>query len=385
MSADYKHSTPEEALQQVKEITPGITPGKLKIFIGYAAGVGKTYSMLNEANRRLKRGENIVIGYLESHGRKETDAQVADLEIIPRKKVHYNGLIMEEMDTEAIIKKNPTRVIIDELAHTNVPGSKYAKRYEDIQEILDNGIHVISTLNIQHLESLNDIVEKITGVPIKETIPDRIVDQADEVVVIDITPNALRNRLTRGNIYQQESASKALKNFFRKENLNALRELALRQTAEEVDEELEEYLKEQGLKENWHVAERVMVCISPTPSAKKLIRKGARIAKRYHCEWTVVTVHCTHLFAPRPTEKDLQILENNLKLATQLGASVVKLTGKSISNELADYAESKHITRIIIGHDKRTFLQTLVRGSTLSKLLKRTKDIEFHVIPNDLK
>ena len=379
MTEEFKRSSPEEALEMCKMHNRG----HLKIFIGYAPGVGKTYSMLNEANRRLNRGQDIVIGYVESHQREETDSQIGELEIIPRKKIEYNGVVMEEMDTNSIIARKPQTVLVDELAHTNVPGSKNIKRYEDVEEILCQGINVITTMNIQHMESLNDVVRKITGITVRETLPDHIVQHADEVVVVDITPDALQNRLKRGNVYNPDKIENALKNFFRKGNLNALREIALRQTAEEVDEELVEYMKEHGIKDNWRTVERVMVCISPSLSAKKLIRRGARIAKRYKCEWTVANVHCTHIFAPKMTPKHFELLESHYKLARQLGAEIVTLTGKSISGELAGYAYEKNITQIIIGHATRTKLQTIIRGSTVTKLLRRAKNIEIHVIPND--
>jgi len=273
---------------------------------------------------------------------------------------------------------------VDELAHTNVPGSLNKKRYQDVQEILDHGINVISTLNIQHLESLNDVIKQITGVTVRETIPDKIVDSASEVVVVDITPDSLQSRLKRGNVYKSENIDRALKNFFRKGNLNALREIALRQTAEGVDEDLEEYMKEHGIKDNWYTVERVLVCISSSASAKKLIRRGARIAKRNRCEWTVVDVNCTHFSAPKPTKKDLELLESHYKLAKQLGAEVETLSGKSVSKELAKFAEEKHITQMIIGHSRRSKLQTFLRGSTVAKLLQLLKDVEIHVIPNDL-
>ncbi len=379
MQNEYKRTTPEEALKIYNQENRG----KLKIIIGYAPGVGKTYAMLNEGNRRFKRGEDVVIGYVESHGRAETDKQIGELEIIPLKKVEFNKKVLDEMNTEAIIARKPSIALIDELAHTNVPGSKYRKRYEDVEELLKNGINVISTLNIQHLESLNDVVRQITGIAVRETIPDHIVEKADEVIVVDITPDALQNRLQRGNVYDLEKVPQALKNFFRKGNLNALRELALRQTAEEVDEDLEEYMKEHGIKDNWSTVERVMVSISPSVSAKKLIRRGARIAKRYKCEWIVVSVNCTHRFAPKLTLKDKQVLHNYFQLAKQLGAETVTLTGKSVSGELLKFAEERHITQIIIGHSTRTKLETIFRGSTVVKLLKKAKNIELHVIPNE--
>lgn len=379
MSDTFKRISPEEALRKLKEEERGT----LKIYIGYAPGVGKTYSMLNDANNRHEKGENIVIGYLEAHKRKETEMQIKNLQVIPRRVIEYNGTSMEEMNTDLIIAIRPETVLVDELAHTNVPGSKNNKRYEDVEEILNAGINVVSTLNIQHLESLNDVVKQITGVTVRETIPDRIVENADEVVVIDISPTALQNRLKGGYIYKADNIARALKNFFRRGNLNALREMTLRQTAQEVDLELEEYKKEHGIKENWHVIERVMVCISSSQTAKKLIRRGARIARRFKCEWTVVYVDSQRLAAPKITEKDNENLEGHFKLATQLGANVVKLTGKSVSKTLAAYATEKLITQIIIGHSARTRTEKILRGSTVNKLLKLTKDIEVHLIPHN--
>lgn len=383
MSNEYKRMTPEEALKKAKNELDEHRRGKLKVFIGYAPGVGKTYAMLNEGNRRLSRGEDIVIGYLEVHGRKETEAQVKNLKTIPRKKILYNNITLEEMDTEAIINQNPNTVIVDELAHTNVPSLKHKKRYEDVEEILNHGINVISTLNIQHLESLNDVVKSITGIKVTETIPDIIVENADEIVMIDITPEALQNRLKRGNVYKLENVDRSLKNFFRKGNLNALRELALRQTAEEVDEELLEYMNEHGISENWNTCERIMVCISSNPSIKKLIRRGARRAKSYKCEWFVVYVDCTRITEKKLAPKDIEMLDSHFKLAEQLGAEVIKLTGKSISKTLANFSMQKHITQIIIGHNKRNKWQRFIRGSTVTKLLDRTRNIEIHVIPTE--
>lgn len=379
MKDDFKRITPEDALKKLHKQNRG----HLKIFIGYAPGVGKTFSMLNEANRRLRRGQNIIIGYLESHQRAETEAEIGQLEIIPRKKILYNGVELEEMDTDEILRRNPKVVLVDELAHTNVPGSKYVKRYEDVEEILSQGIDVITTLNIQHLESLNDVIKQITGITVRETIPDKIIEDADEVVVVDITPDSLQNRLKRGNVYKSQTIEPALKNFFRKGNLNALRELTLRETAQEVNEELEEYMDEHGIKENWQTVERVMVCISSGGYSKKLIRRGARISRRYKCQWYVVSVDSSRLWLPKPTEKDSDMLESHIKLARQLGADIIKLTGKSVSAELSKFASQKHITQILIGHSNRTRLEKLLRGSTVNKLLKQTKNIEVHIIPHD--
>ncbi len=375
----FKRITPEEAFRAVKKEAQ---KGHLKIFLGYAPGVGKTYSMLNEANRMLSRRQDIVIGYLEGHGRIETNSQVGSLEILPRKKINYNNMILEELDVDEVLKRKPKIALIDELAHTNAPGSKNKKRYEDVLEILAHGIDVVTTLNIQHLESLNDVVKQITGVTVRETIPDVIVENADEVVVIDITPSALQSRLKRGNIYKKENVARALKNFFRGGNLNALREITLRQIAEEVDSDLEAYMKKHNIRENWHTAERVMVCVSANPFGKKLIRRGARIAKRYKCEWIVATVNCTHALASTPSQKDLDILESHFKLAEQLGADTVTLSGKSVSRELVRFASQKHITQLIIGHANRSFWQMAIRGSSVTKVLRHAKDIEIHVIPD---
>ncbi|MBB6631057.1 sensor protein KdpD [Clostridium algidicarnis] len=377
MSSKFKRLSPEEALEKANSGKRG----SLKIFLGYAPGVGKTYSMLNEANRRLFRQEDVVAGCIETHGRIDTKEQIGGLKIIAKKKIEYNGRILEEMDTETIIKLKPDAVLVDELAHTNVPGSKNKKRFEDVEEMLSEGIDVVTTVNIQHLESLNDVIRQITGIKIRETIPDSVVEHADEVVVIDITPDALQNRLKRGDIYKTE-IDRALKNFFRKGNLNALREIALRQVAEEVDEDLAEYMKEHEIRENWHTAERVMICISSSDSSKKLIRRGARIAKRYKCEWLVVDVICTSIFYAKSNPKDEENLNNNRALAKQLGAEVFTLKGKSISRELINFAFERHITQIIIGNSNRSTLQTMLRGSTVYKILKYTNDIEVHVIPN---
>ncbi|MCX5751110.1 MAG: sensor histidine kinase KdpD [Candidatus Saganbacteria bacterium] len=376
--------TPEEALKIAAGSEAKATDkGKLKIFIGYAPGVGKTYSMLNEGNRRLQRGEDIVLGYVESHGRADTEKQIASLETIPRKKVEYNGKVMEEMNTEAIIKRHPRVVLVDELAHTNVPGSKNKKRYEDVKEILNAGIRVITTLNVQHLESLNDIIKQITGVTVRETIPDSVVAKADEVVAVDITVDALLNRLKRGDVYKREKITDALTNFFREGNLNALREIALRQTAQEVDEDLEEYMRSHGIKESWQTVERIMVCISPSANAKRLIRRGALIARRYRCEWFVVAVENAGVFAPKWSQKDKGDLERNFILAKQLGAGTLILFGRNISTELAKFAKEKHITQIVIGHSEKSPFQSFFTGSTTGRLLSETKNIAIHVIPSN--
>lgn len=375
---EEKRITPEEALEVFKRETTGY----LKIFLGYAPGVGKTYTMLSEANRKFERGEDVVIGYFESHDRKNTIAQLKSLPMIPLKEIKYNSIILKEMDVDRIIERHPKLVLVDELAHTNAPGSKNKKRYEDVQELLEAGINVYTTVNLQHLESLNDIVKQITGVHINETIPDKIIENA-EVVVIDMPPDGLRSRLIHGNIYKPHLIESALKNFFRKGNLNALRELTLRQIADEVDEDLEEYKIRHNIHENWHTAERVMVAISSNPKSKGLIRIGARIAKKYKCPFYVVYVNCTNLFCPKETPDKIKSLNDNLALAEKFNATVVKLTGKSVSAAMLKFAQEKHITQLIIGHSKRTTMQKLLRGSTINKFLEHSKDIKILVVPSD--
>lgn len=371
-----KRTSPEAALEACKKSTKGL----LKVFLGYAPGVGKTYTMLNEANRRFKRGEDVVLGYFESHDRQDTIDQIKNLPTIPLKNIIYNNIELTEMNLEEIIERHPHLVIVDELAHTNAPGSKNKKRYEDVLDILNCGINVYTTVNLQHLESLNDVVRQITGINVNETIPDIILENC-EVVVIDITPDTLRNRLQRGNIYKKPLIERALTNFFRKGNLTALRELALRQTADEVDEDLEEYKANHDINENWSTVERVMVSISSNPNSQRLIRMGAVLAKKYKCDFYVVYVDCTHRFSPPDTPTRLDSLTKNIFLAKSLNATIKTLKGRSVSSELVKFAHESHITKLIIGHSKRTTIQKFFRGSTINKLLNQSKNIQIIVVP----
>src|ERR1700687_5629427 len=279
---------PEDWLEEAapKERTKGL----FKLFLGYAPGVGKTYSMLSEGIRRHHRGEDVVIGFVETHGRKGIEELCPQLEAVPRKKIEYKGTVFEEMDVDAILARRPAVVLVDELAHTNIPGSKHRKRYEDIQEILASKIDVISTLNIQHIESIAPVVRSITGITVRETVPDWVPLTASETVMVDLTPEALQNRMKRGDVYSSEKVERSLKNFFRRGNLIALRELALRQVAEQVDRSLESYMEAQDIRKNWAVRERLAVCISSNPSGQYLIARGARMARRMDAELYVVHV-----------------------------------------------------------------------------------------------
>src|SRR5215510_7575682 len=289
--------------------------GQLRIYLGAAAGVGKTYSMLNEGRRRAEYGEDVVIGYVEPHRRPKTTAQIGDLEVVPRKEVEYRGATLEEMDVDALLARRPQIALVDELAHTNAPGSRHEKRWQDVEELLDAGISVISTLNIQHLESLNDVVEEITGVKQQETIPDEVVRRADELQLVDLTPVALRNRLARGDVYPPERVDAALANYFRPGNLSALRELALAWLADRVDEGLEEYRKRHGIDEPWETRERVLVALTGSTDGERLVRRAARIAQRTRGD--LVAVHVVPqdgLAAPAA-----RLLERQRKLVDQLG------------------------------------------------------------------
>src|SRR2546426_8396513 len=274
--------TPEQWLEEASAAQK--TRGIFKVFLGYAPGVGKTYSMLSEAIRRHSRGEDVVIGVVETHGRKAIADLAAQLETVPRKKIEYKGTIFEEMDVDAILARRPQVVLVDELAHTNIPGSKHRKRYEDVQELLAARIDVVSTLNIQHIESIAPVVRSITGITVRETVPDWVPLTAAETVMVDLTPEALQNRMKRGDIYSSEKVERSLKNFFRRGNLIALRELALRQVAEQVDRSLESYMEAQDIRKNWGVRERMAVCVSSNPAGQYLIARAARMARRMVAE-----------------------------------------------------------------------------------------------------
>ncbi len=368
-----------------QEITPESKKkkiGKLKIYIGFAPGVGKTYAMLNEANDRLQEGENIIIGYLETHGRAETKRQIGNLKILERKKLKYKDIFLEEMDVDEIIRLKPDTVLIDELAHSNIPGLINEKRYQDVLDILNKGINVISTLNIQHIESLNNVVKQITGVKVKETVPDSILKDA-ELVLIDIPPKELRERLEKGLIYKEENAIRALRHFFREGNLCALREISLRQIAEEVDDDINEYKMLHGIRNPWHISDKVMVCITANSSSEKLIRRGARISKRYKCEWLVVYAEEKGLFSKNLSEEENNSLKKHMLLAKRLGAKTTTISSKKLHKALADYALETNVTQIVLGHNPESKGDKFFRSSNLTKFLRLTRSLEVHIIPLD--
>jgi two-component system sensor histidine kinase KdpD len=356
----------------------------LRIYLGMAAGVGKTYAMLNEGHRRKARGADVAIGYVETHHRPITEAQVGDLEIVPRKKLPYRNIMMEEMDVDAVLARKPQVALVDELAHTNVLGSRNAKRYQDVEELLNAGINVIATLNIQHLEGLNDIVESITGVRQRETLPDRVLDEADDVELIDIAPEALRARLRHGNVYPLAQAERALDNYFSQSNLTALRELALRRTAEKTEEQLEALMRGgERDQTSWGATatERVMVAFAAQPHAKRLLREGWRLARALKAPLIAVTVERGGPLSAPDLPHETAVAEY-VRLATDLGAEVVRLRGGNVARELARIARERHVTQIVIGQPSTSRLGDLLFGSVASQLLRQHLDADVHVVPD---
>ena len=355
-------------------------PGRLRVYIGAAPGVGKTYDMLNDAYRmKHQQGMDVVIGLVETHGRDETAARIRDLEIIPQRVIPYRGVNLKEMDVDAILARHPQTVIVDELAHTNVPGSKNRKRYEDVLELLDAGINVMTAVNIQHLETLNDAVNRSANTTIRETVPDSFFKRADEVVNIDLTVDELRNRLRQGKIYAPEKVEQSLANFFRKGNLNMLRELSLRTTAEQVGNRAAEYRRTQGL-EQAPIPEKVMVCLSTRPGTERLLRVGARIAGRLASNWYAV-------YVARPDDKGhsdpeaYHRVEEYQRMARDLGAQVVTLTERNVSDALIHFAQQENISHVVFGQSARSRWDILWRGSVLNRFLSEVRDVTVQVVP----
>jgi two-component system sensor histidine kinase KdpD len=355
-------------------------PARLRVYIGAAPGVGKTYHMLNDAHLMLhQQNVDVVIGLVETHGRKETEARIRDLEIIPQRVIPYRGVELKEMDVDAILARHPNTVVVDELAHTNVPGSKNRKRYEDVLELLDAGINVMTAVNIQHLETLNDAVNRSANTVIRETVPDSFLKRADEVVNVDVTVDELRTRLRAGKIYTPEKVEQSLANFFRKGNLNMLRELSLRTTAEQVGNRAAEYRRTQGL-EQAPIPEKVMVCLSTRPGTERLLRIGARIAGRLATNWYAV-------YVTRPDDKGhgdpeaFHRLEEYQRMARDLGAQVVSLTDRNVSDALIRFAQQENISHVVFGQSARSRWDILWRGSVLNRFLSEVRDVTVQVVP----
>ncbi len=366
-----KHLAPEEMQR-----------GKLKIFLGYAAGVGKTYAMLEAAHQRKEQGVDVAVGYIETHKRVETEELLEGLEVLPRKQVEYHNVALPELDVDAILNRRPTLVLVDEFAHTNAPGSRHPKRYQDVEEILDAGIDVYTTLNIQHLESLNDIVAQVTGVIVRETVPDRVIDEASEIEVIDLPPDELLTRLNEGKVYIPEQAARAIQKFFRKGNLTALREMSLRRAAERVDDQMRSYMQTRAISGPWAAAERLLVCISPSPLAEKLIRNTRRLADELGAEWFAVYVEVASKPENNPINRER--IGRALQLAEELGAKSLTLAGQSIHEAVLDFARKNNITKVVIGKPLKPRWQELWSGSIVDQLVYASGDIDVYVISAEI-
>jgi two-component system sensor histidine kinase KdpD len=354
--------------------------GKLKIFLGAAPGVGKTYEMLVAARRAKAAGVDVVAGLVETHGRAETEAQLAGLEVVPRRQIEYKGRKLEEMDIDAILKRRPGLVLVDELAHTNAEGSRHPKRYLDVEELLAVGIDVYSTLNVQHIESLNDVVARITRIRVRETVPDRIVDAADEVELVDLTPADLMARLREGKVYVREQAQRALRHYFSPGNLTALRELALRRTAERVDDQMLSYMREHAITGPWAAGERVVVCIDPSPAAANAVRAAKRTADGLDAELIALYVETDRHATLSETEHGH--LAETMRLAAQLGAEVVTIPGRSVAEEILAFARARNATRVVVGKSRRSRWFELRHGSVVDDLVRSGSGLAIEVAPS---
>ncbi len=355
------------------------TRGRFKVFLGYAPGVGKTYSMLSEGIRRLGRGEDVVIGIVETHGRAGTAEVAEKLEQVPRRELDYKGTLFREMDVDAILARRPHVALIDELAHTNVEGSRFEKRYEDVFALLDAKIDVLTTVNIQHIESLTPRVQSLTGITVRETVPDWVLDRADEIVIADVTPEALATRMRRGDIYPAERVERALANFFRRGNLIALREMALQRITKAVDRTLDEYVNRKQLGAHWAVAEKVAVCISANAAARDLIARGARLAQATDAEFFVL-----HLDADRDREAEAaRTLEENFQFAMNLGAKVVHLHGSNVALATAAFSTEHRVTQAIFGRSALTGLKKYLYFLAIQQFAAAAPHVDLHIVTQE--
>lgn len=368
--------TPEEWLNEVSTEKPR---GIFKLFLGYAPGVGKTYSMLSEALRRASRGEDVVVGVVETHGRKATAELAAKLDRVPPRKLEYKGTIFDEMDVDAILERKPTVVLVDELAHTNIEGSKHRKRYEDVLDLLEAKIDVLSTMNVQHIESLGPTVQQITGVQVRETVPDWVMQRVDEIVLADATPQALKKRMERGDIYPQDRAQRALSHFFRPGNLIALRELALRQVTGVVDRSLDAFLDQDGQQPAHTVRERIGVCVSSNPAAQYLIARGSRMAEGMNGELYVFYVDVGRDTRP----EDQKTLAENIRFAENLGGHVERTTARTVADGVSQMVRDHHITQVIFGRSARTGWQRYLYLSAIQRFLRESPSVDVHIVTQE--
>jgi len=379
---EERRPDPDQLLQRTREEEDRKREGQLKIFFGAAPGVGKTYAMLEAARQKRSEGIDVVVGLAETHSRRETEALLEGLDLLPRRNVEYRGTTLKEFDIDAALRRKPSLILVDELAHTNAPGSRHKKRWQDIYELLGAGISVYTTMNVQHLESLNDVIAQITGITVRETVPDFLLDRADEIELIDLPPDDLLQRMKEGKVYMAEQAAAAIKNFFRKGNLIALRELALRRTADRVDEQMQVYRQDKGITNIWPAGERIMVCIGANPRSIRLIHAARRLAVVLRTEWIAV-----HVEAPsqvRPSEQDLRQLADHMRLAESLGAETVTLSGQRMSEEILTYARTRNVSKIIIGKPTHPRWKDKLFGSPLDEIVRGSGDLDVYVISGDV-
>jgi two-component system sensor histidine kinase KdpD len=381
MTTPVVRPDPDELLARVQAEEQQQARGRLKIFLGYAAGVGKTFAMLEAAHQRRAEGVDVVVGYIETHRRAETESKLAGLEVIPRRQVEYRGALVPEMDVDAVLARHPQLALVDELAHTNAPGSRHPKRHQDVSELLAAGIDVYTTLNIQHLESLNDVVAQITGVVMRETVPDRVVDEATEIELIDLPPDELLKRLGEGKVYVPEQAARAIQQFFRKGNLTALREMTMRAAAERVDDQMRAYMQTRAIPGPWPAGERLLVAISAGPLAERLVRAARRLADGLNAEWAAIYVETGQ--HARLSDQQRDRVARTLHLAEELGAQTVTIPGHSAANSVLEYARSHNYTKIIAGKPLRSRWQELLRRSLVDQLIQGSGHIDIYVIADE--
>src|SRR5499433_4025295 len=382
LSDKEQRPSPEALLAQARREERG-SAGRLKIFVGAAPGVGKTYEMLQAARAKMKEGVDVLVGVVETHGRKETEALLEGLPVLPRKPTIYVNRILSEFDIDAALKRRPQLILVDELAHTNVPGSRHPKRYQDVEELLKAGIDVYTTVNIQHIESLNDVVAQITHVRVRETVPDSVFDRADAVELVDLPPDDLIQRLKEGKVYIPRQAERALEHFFSPANLTALRELALRRTADRVDEQLLTQMQAGAIPGPWAAGERILVCVSEDLRAAGLVRYAKRLADRLHGPWTALYVEGRRSL--QYTEEERDRIADTLRLAETLGGEAVTIpsANQRIADDVIGYAQSRNVTQIVIGKSPRSRWFEILHGSVVHELARRSGNISVHVIAGD--
>jgi two-component system, OmpR family, sensor histidine kinase KdpD len=378
MPTSGRRPDPDALLARITTAERQRARGRLKIFLGYAAGVGKTFAMLDAAHQRRSEGVDVVVAVAETHGRPETEVRLAGLEVLPRWEIPYRGVTLREMDLDALLARRPALALVDELAHTNAPGARHPKRYQDVEEILSAGIDVYTTLNVQHLESLRDVVAQITGVVVRETVPDRVIDEAAEIELVDLPPDELLQRLSEGKVYVPEQARQALERFFRPGNLTALRELSLRRTAERVDDQMRAYMETRAIPGPWAAAERILVCVGRGPHAERLVRAGRRLADELGAEWQAVYVETPGHVRLDPLEQDR--LAANLQLAEALGGRSRILPGRDVARSVIDYGRAQNVTKIVVGKTSPARRQWLLQRTLIDELIDGSGEIDVYVV-----